>query len=69
MKCSICFQEIPVHPLSGWSEGNNAAPVNDGRCCDRCNDNVVIPARLEIMFARRKAIRESTVAGRKGGNE
>lgn len=53
MKCSICFCEIPVHPLSGWSEGNNAQPVNNGRCCDGCNDAVVIPARLRLMFEAR----------------
>lgn len=29
--------------------GNNPAPVfNEGRCCDKCNDNVVIPVRLHI---------------------
>lgn len=29
-----------------WSEGNNADPVADGRCCDVCNVTVVIPTRL-----------------------
>lgn len=37
-KCSICEAEY-----SGF--GNNAAPF-DGRCCDQCNWNVVIPARM-----------------------
>ena len=37
--CSICGKEYV-----GW--GNNAQPVNDGRCCDRCNLDYVIPARL-----------------------
>ena len=27
--CSICYKEY-----SGW--GNNALPVNSGRCCDYC---------------------------------
>jgi hypothetical protein len=31
----------------GWDNGNNAQPVNDGRCCDECNMDVVIPARLQ----------------------
>jgi hypothetical protein len=44
MKCSICDREIPVEQ-SGWSFGNNAMPVNDGRCCDDCNWMVVIPMR------------------------
>lgn len=35
----------------GW--GNNAWPVdNEGRCCDECNFNVVIPARLRDMKAK-----------------
>lgn len=39
-KCSI----NPKHRYENW--GNNAEPVNEGRCCDYCNDTVVIPARL-----------------------
>lgn len=41
--CSIC-QTL----FSGW--GNNAQPVNDGRCCDKCNRDIVIPARLMMIF-------------------
>ena len=26
-----------------WTEGNNAQPVADGRCCDACDCMVVIP--------------------------
>jgi len=26
--------------------GNNAEPVNSGRCCDECNYVVVCPARI-----------------------
>lgn len=48
MKCSICQNEIPVKQ-GGWSSGNNAQPVNDGRCCDECNAEVVIPARLALF--------------------
>lgn len=36
--CSICQREKIGH-------GNNAHPVNDGRCCDECNRTVVWPAR------------------------
>jgi hypothetical protein len=42
--CSICRRS--VHGC-----GNNAAPVNGGYCCDSCNENVVIPARVERMYA------------------
>jgi hypothetical protein len=51
MKCSICEKEIPVKE-GGWSQGNNAQPVNDGRCCDDCNMSVVVPARLTELCDR-----------------
>ncbi len=44
MKCSICNQPIAIQQ-SGWAEGHNAEPINDGRCCDTCNATVVIPSR------------------------
>ena len=47
MQCSICHQTI--EPKRGWDRGNDAAPINDGRCCDDCNDRVVIPARLQLL--------------------
>ena len=33
--CSICDSEY-----TGW--GNNAWPINEGRCCDGCNGLVLI---------------------------
>lgn len=48
MLCSICFNEI--EPIQGWEHGNNAEPVNMGRCCNRCDNEVVIPARLRLMM-------------------
>lgn len=49
MKCCICKEDIAVHP-SGWDQGNNAEPVvRKGRCCDKCNAEKVIPARLRAM--------------------
>ena len=40
--CSIC--------KTGYTGfGNNAQPVNDGRCCDECNQTVVIPRRMRDM--------------------
>jgi hypothetical protein len=58
MKCSICKGEIEKKYMTNikgeeimyWGEGNNAQPINDGRCCDGCNNSVVIPARFnEVM--------------------
>ena len=34
--------------------GNNALPVKNGRCCDRCDDKYVIPARIEEIQERKK---------------
>ena len=54
MKCSICGHTVDLHrhPVTKkvyWSEGHNAEPVNDGRCCTVCNNTVVIPRRLADM--------------------
>ena len=46
-KCSICgeyFEEF----------GNNAYPVNNGTCCDKCNREVVIPVRIKNMMNKNK---------------
>lgn len=45
-KCSICGKEF-----TGW--GNNAMPVNDGRCCDHCNSTVVIPRRISDLSKKK----------------
>lgn len=47
MKCSICNKEIK--PEGSWTQGNNAEPVKSGRCCNECNMNIVIPARINQM--------------------
>ena len=45
-KCVICGKVF-----TGY--GNNAEPVADGECCDKCNSDVVVPARIkELMKAR-----------------
>jgi hypothetical protein len=38
-ECSICGDEQ-------FGYGNNAWPLNDGRCCDNCNAGAVIPTRI-----------------------
>ena len=38
-KCCICGKEI-----NGY--GHSAEPVEHGQCCDNCNTNVVIEARI-----------------------
>lgn len=46
LKCSICNNPIEINAY-GWKYGNNAQPINDGRCCDLCNLMYVIPARIK----------------------
>lgn len=47
MRCSICGKEFV-----GF--GNNAWPINEGRCCDTCNDTIVIPRRIVDLYYLRK---------------
>jgi len=53
MECSICSGEIkPLLDQNGnvvWDKGNNAKPVNNGKCCDTCNTTVVVPTRMFMM--------------------
>jgi len=45
LDCSICGSTIGTDS-NGWSGGNNAEPINDGRCCHLCDCMIVIPIRL-----------------------
>ena len=51
--CSICGYGIESHYTPAgevyWTKGHNAQPVNDGRCCDTCNDTRVLPARMAAI--------------------
>jgi hypothetical protein len=44
--CSICNQ-----PYTGY--GNNAYPINEGRCCDDCN-TLVINKRIANIFKNKQ---------------
>jgi hypothetical protein len=47
--CVICNKMIMDDVF-----GNNPAPVkDDGNCCSKCNREVVLPARVEIMLSKR----------------
>ncbi len=51
MMCSICCKPVDVlrDPKTEeilWKYGHNAAPVNKGRCCSKCNETVVLPERV-----------------------
>lgn len=57
MKCSICKGAIDD------PHGHNAQPLNDGRCCDICNTQFVIPERIKrvIEFGYDKAKKDKDV--------
>jgi hypothetical protein len=49
-KCCICKRPLEKRytpeGVLYWDDGNNAWPIQDGRCCDKCNSEYVIPARM-----------------------
>ena len=49
-RCSICGR-----PYKGY--GNNAFPAKSGRCCDECNENLVIPLRIMMISNPNVSIR------------
>lgn len=51
--CSICQDPIGVDSDGIWDGGHNAQPVNNGRCCENCNELHVIPARMKEFFLNR----------------
>lgn len=59
LQCSICngdveHQTMPDSNEVFWTLGNNAWPINEGRCCQWCDNNVVIPVRLKMMTDSRR---------------
>ena len=54
LKCDLCGGDIEQRKNDAgsvwWNEGHNAQPVSEGRACNACNTEKVVPARLgEIM--------------------
>jgi len=52
-KCSICKEALDVMVSTEtkevlWDQGNNADPYNNGRCCESCNMEVVLPLRITL---------------------
>jgi hypothetical protein len=44
--CSICQRWFTGYSCNAW-------PVNEGRCCQECDDDIVIPARMMMMYRNR----------------
>ena len=51
--CDICGNPVDIHyDTNGeafWVHGHNARPVVNGRCCDKCNAEVVPRKIMNIM--------------------
>ena len=67
LTCSICQNDVEqqrdTDGVVYWTQGHNAEPVNNGRCCDNCNYTVVLPARMNsIRRASQEAQNERTKA-------
>lgn len=69
MKCSICNHEIDKQFTSDgkmfWDKGHNPQPVkpnSDDRCCSDCNSSIVLPARLNALFASRASNKNKDTA-------
>ena len=59
MKCVICSSKIEPHYNSKgkviWTEGHNPEPITShGRCCDKCNSDIVIPARIADIYVKER---------------
>ena len=53
--CVLCGDALDVLYKNGvaiWTDGHNAEPEANGRCCNFCNDTKVIPARLRSVQGR-----------------
>ena len=53
MKCCLCKEEIKPN-LRGWDGGNNAQPLAEGRCCDDCNNKVILERIRRIKNIKNK---------------
>ena len=49
--CSICFLRLDhdVQARDGWVFGCDADPINDGQCCNTCDETIVLTARLNQL--------------------
>lgn len=56
--CCICKLPI-VHMRRKNYMGNNAVPVAVGRCCDTCDWEVVVPARIHMTLKSEDALEQA----------
>jgi len=47
------MMEVHTCSICGWAytgQGNDAQPINDGRCCDQCYARHVVPERARRIL-------------------
>ena len=49
--CILCAADLPAHP-------NSASPIIDGKCCDACNQQHVVPFRMFSVLSARYCNRD-----------
>ena len=47
MDCSLCGAKI-----TDARESHNALPISDSRCCTKCNQEKILPARISSIFTK-----------------
>ena len=53
LQCVICLKNIEHKMLDGKvyrTDGNNAQPIAEGRCCDFCDCVIIEPSRIGELF-------------------
>lgn len=51
--CCICGKEFEGYGNNPWPIGNDVYSEED-RCCDKCNLDYVIPARIALLVDKEK---------------
>ncbi len=54
MKCCLCGEKIET--VGTWTQGHNAWPLKDGRCCTFCDNTKVIPARVKTFEEAKRGV-------------
>jgi hypothetical protein len=54
-RCAICRVEMDE---DDW--GHNAWPIVDGQCCDKCQNDCVLPARIANYYLQELKRKEAS---------
>jgi len=63
--CCLCGN--PIEPVGTWTQGCNAQPLADGRCCQTCDNTRVIPERIRRYYEEARAAKPKVFDDGMGG--